>query len=90
MQHTRGMAERAARIESKGDTPLHDAAMFGEIATVEVLVAHKAEVNAVTKAGLTPLDYAMRVGITDDIKAGKAKIVPFLREHGAKTGQELK
>ena len=67
------------------------AAARGDMDTVEFLVSHSAEVNARTKDAETPLDDALHVGFFDNdaSKAGKAKIVPFLRGHGGKSGKEL-
>ena len=41
-----------------GLTPLHKAAQMGQLQSVELLTAEKAEANALDKNGKSPLDYA--------------------------------
>ena len=61
-----------------GLTPLHWAASGGHKEIVELLIANNADVNALSVNGKTPLDWA------------KGEIADLLREHGGKTGEELK
>ena len=65
-----------------GDTPLHNASFKGYKEIAELLIAKGADVNARRDDGKTPLDFAIRGGrlITSDL----------LRQHGGKTGEELK
>jgi ankyrin repeat protein len=67
--------------DANGETPLHDAATFGRIEIVKMLLAHKADVNAVTPEKKTPLDYA--------IEANAENITDLLKQNGGKTGSEL-
>jgi ankyrin repeat protein len=46
--------------DSKGDTPLHDAARYGHKDVVELLLAHNAEINTKGFHGNTPLHVAAR------------------------------
>jgi ankyrin repeat protein len=48
----------------------------------ELLIAKGADVNAKTKRGDTPLDWA--------IKYKRTETADLLRKHGGKTGEELK
>ena len=62
-----------------GWTPLHHA-VYKEV--VELLIAKGADVGAKDDDGTTPLDWADR--------RGRTATVDLLREHGGKTGEELK
>ena len=65
-----------------GTTTLHDAAFSGHKETVELLIAKGADVNVQNDFDQTPLDWA--------IQFKKPEIIPLLRKHGGKTGEELK
>ena len=65
-----------------GTTTLHDAAFSGHKETVELLIAKGADVNVKNDFGQTPLDWA--------IKGKHIKTADLLRNHGGKTGEELK
>jgi len=67
----------------RGWIPLHQAVDQGHALAVEWLIANGADVNARMKGGgFTPLDLAyMRE---------QNGLAAFLREHGGKTGEELK
>ena len=54
--------------------------MAGHKEIIELLIAAGADVNAKTKRGETPLDWAKKYPETADL----------LRKHGGKTGEELK
>ena len=62
-----------------GETPLHWAAKEGNKEVVELLIAKGADVNAKDDVGDTPVDW------TDN-----KELADLLREHGGKTGEELK
>jgi len=68
----------------RGETPLHDAALFGRNEIAELLIANGANMNAIIVSGLnqgkTPLDLA----------SWKTETADLLRKHGGKTGEELK
>ncbi len=60
----------------KGQTALHEAALYNRAAVVECLLRHGLDVNAKSDAGKTPLDLA---------KAGKSKeAIDILLAHGAR------
>ena len=66
-----------------GDTPLHTHAGEGRKEVVEILINAGANLNAKkTLLDHTPLDRAIRFNRTE--------IADLLREHGGKTGEELK
>lgn len=48
--------------DAKGETPLHHAARHGEVAVIELLIAHDADPNAKTPVGATPLHVARAFG----------------------------
>ena len=65
-----------------GGTPLHNAIWKGHKEIVELLIAKGADLNATDVDGETPLNWA---------EEGKHKeIADLLREHGGKTGDEMK
>jgi ankyrin repeat protein len=68
-------AETEAQEERLGERPLHLAAEKGYNDVVELLLAHKAEVDAKTESGETPLYLAAREGHKD--------VVELLLAHGA-------
>ena len=67
-----------------GRTPLHATCAwgYGNKEIIETLIKNGVEINAVDKKGKTALDYAIVNKKEDWIK--------ILREHGAKTGKELR
>ena len=66
--------------DKEGKTPLYHAARWGHTNIAALLIAAGADVNAKDDKGRTPLDRAV----------GYTEIVALLREHGGKTGEELK
>ncbi len=68
--------------DDDGWTPLHFAAVNGHKEIVELLIAKGANVNAKNGSGETPLDWA--------IEKTHTEIADLLRQHGGKTGEELK
>ena len=67
----------AKATDANGMTPLHVAALWGHVGIAEMLLRHRAEVNACNKAGMTPLHGAAMAGHED--------VVAFLAQHGADT-----
>ena len=65
-----------------GTTPLHKSASTGQKEIVELLLANGANVNLTSAFGDTPLDWAVR--------NKKEDVAAILRNHGGKTGEELK
>ena len=61
------------RVLWGGNTPLHEAAIRGDISEVKALLAKGAEVDAKNKYGETPLDLAIDNGHWDVVKAFLAK-----------------
>ena len=51
-----------------GDTPLHLAAYFGDVALSTSLINHQGDINAKNKKGITPLMYAANKGAIDLVK----------------------
>src|ERR1039458_6880749 len=51
--------------DDKGDTPLHDAVIKGHKDVAELLLAHKADVNAKNNDGFTPLSLEAFIGHKD-------------------------
>ena len=76
---TRSLLSQGANIHAKtnkiGNTPLHYAAIFKAHETAEVLLKHRADVNAKSKYGNTPLHYA------ENLKADET--IQVLRNYGA-------
>lgn len=67
-----------------GRTPLHEAALNGEIKTVKFLIASGAKINARNNKGNTPLYYAETKLIGAPAKtAVHVKIAKLLKKHGA-------
>jgi TonB family protein len=54
-----------ANKDFEGATPLHRAASAGHKDVVELLLAHRADVNAIDNNGVTPLHYAASAGHKD-------------------------
>jgi len=53
------------RTDKKSRTPLHIAAVKGNIPIIELLADHKADLNLKDASGLTPLDLAVKYGRMD-------------------------
>jgi ankyrin repeat protein len=84
-QHIAAGTDVNAVLKMGGHTPLHGAVDRNQSEAVEILIARGADINARVsnnKNGATPLDIAKFLG--------RSKIGETLREHGAKTGEELK
>ncbi|MCB1552797.1 MAG: ankyrin repeat domain-containing protein [Xanthomonadales bacterium] len=73
------LIERGAQVDIADDvvhyTPLHHCADRGEVAVIELLIAHGAEVDAARKDGSTPLH--------DAAEGGRREAVSALLRHGA-------
>ncbi len=66
----------------RGSIPLHFTAWQGSKEIAELFIAKRAGVNTKNEDGETPLDWA--------IKDKRTEIAELLRQHGGKTGEELK
>jgi len=67
------------------DISIHRAARDGNIEAVKQHLADGADVNAKSKPGDTPLDFATH----PDNPNASAETANLLRKHGGKTGEEL-
>jgi ankyrin repeat protein len=65
-----------------GNTPLHVAAVWGDVRAIECLLDHGADVNAVGEFGETPLHVAVQIKHSEEIAA---QIIKLLLAHGAST-----
>ena len=70
------------RDKRYGASSLHWAAWCGHLDIVKLIIAARANMNAVNFDGETPLDCANNFS--------QNEIAALLREHGAKTADELK
>ena len=72
--------------QGNGETSLHGAAIYGHKETAELLIKEGADVNPRiligSQQGMTPLDLAIR--------RKRTETADLLREHGGKTGAELR
>ncbi len=71
----RGVDPKSARIPEDGVTALHCACMKGNMEIAGLLLAHKADVNAKTTRGETPLQVAQARGVPE--------LIVLLATHGA-------
>jgi hypothetical protein len=78
-QHLAAGVDVNAKSKQYGQSPLHHAALGGQVGIVELLIENDADINAKTDGGYTPLDWA-----------DNRRIADLLRKHGGKTGDELK
>jgi ankyrin repeat protein len=62
-------------LNNDGETPLHEAAKYGQLDVLRFLVEHKADVNARQYDGATPLHFAAGFGELETVK--------FLLDNGA-------
>jgi ankyrin repeat protein len=74
---------------SKGEMPLHGAALRGADTIVAFLVEKGAQINAKTKQGFTPLDVAMGKSITTQLPVPKESTVALLRKLGGLEGKDV-
>lgn len=65
-----------------GFTALHEAAILGNVTACQLLLDHKADVNMLDKAGMTPLFYA--------VSKNRENVVITLLEHGANFSNQEK
>lgn len=72
--------------DSVGNTPLHHAALKGQIKAVKYLIMKKAAVNAKNMHGLTP----MHMAAMSENKAARMEVVELLAANGAKIDEPSK
>ena len=82
-QHFAAGTDVNAKDDFMGMTILQSAALGGQKEIVEFLIAEGADVNAMGRTFLTPLDTALKASLNKEI-------ADLLRKHGGKTGEELK
>ncbi len=77
------LRRRGSSVDPRGSclwSPLHSAACDGDLEVVQILVELKADINAPSESGQTPLHVT---SCTDVDEANGVKVVRFLLEHGA-------
>ena len=82
LRHLAAGTDADTKDERYGASSLHWAAWCGHLDIAELIIAAKANVNAVNFDGETPLDCATNFS--------QNEIADFLRKHGGKTGEELR
>jgi ankyrin repeat protein len=75
------------RENTQGETALHGAAGRGADTIVQYLVEHSAKLDAKTKRGLTPLDYAEGKNVVAQLPVPHDSTVELLRKLGAPEGK---
>jgi ankyrin repeat protein len=75
------------RENTQGETALHGAAGRGADTIVQYLVEHSAKLDAKTKRGLTPLDYAEGKNVLAQLPVPHDSTVELLRKLGAPEGK---
>jgi ankyrin repeat protein len=74
----------------KGETALHGAAGRGADSIAEYLASKGAKLNAKTKTGLTPLDYAMGKNVVSQLPVPHDSTVALIRKLGGVEGKGAK
>jgi uncharacterized protein len=80
----------AKQVNSRGETALHGACDRGADTIVQYLVDRGVDLNAKTKAGLTPLDYALGKSVVIQLPVPKPSTVALLKKVGGVEGKDLK
>ena len=75
------------QANSKGETPLHGAALRGSDLLVQFLVDHGAALDAKMKQGFTPLDVAMGKSIFGQLPVPHESTVALIRKMGGLEGK---
>jgi uncharacterized protein len=75
---------------AKGETALHGAAGRGADKIVSYLVAQGSHLDAKTKLGLTPLDYAMGKNVVAQLPVPHDSTVALIQKLGGAEGKEVK
>jgi len=75
------------QANSKGETPLHGAALRGADTIVQFLVDHGASLNAKMRQGFTPLDVAMGKSIFGQLPVPHDSTVALIRKLGGVEGK---
>lgn len=78
------------RTDNRGETALHGAADRGADTIVEYLAGQGAQLNAKTKQGLTPLDFAMGKNVRAQLPVPHDSTVALIRKLGGLEGKDVK
>jgi len=78
------------QANTRGETALHGAAGRGADSIVRYLVEHGAKLDAKTKQGFTPLDFAMGKNVVAQLPVPHESTVAVIRKLGGLEGKELK
>jgi ankyrin repeat protein len=78
------------RENNRGETALHGAAGRGADTIVKYLVAQSAKLDAKTKQGLTPLDYALGKNVVAQLPVPHDSTVELVRKLGGVEGKPVK
>jgi len=78
------------RENNRGETALHGAASRGADTIVRYLVEHSAKLDAKSKPGLTPLDYAMGKNVVSQLPVPHDSTVDLIRKLGGSEGKGAK
>ena len=85
----RGLGLDLNQADGRGETALHGAADRGADSIVAYLVKEGAQLNAKTKRGLTPLDFAMGKNVTSQLPVPHDSTVALIRKLGGVEGKDL-
>ncbi len=85
-----GIGPNWNEVNAKGETALHGAAGRGADSIVSYLIAQGAPLEAKTKAGFTPLDYAMGKNVVAQLPVPHDSTVALIRKLGGVEGKEVK
>jgi ankyrin repeat protein len=77
------------RENNRGETALHGAASRGADSIVRYLVEQSAGLNAKTKQGMTPLDYAMGKNVVAQLPVPHDGTVELIRKLGGSEGKPI-
>ena len=78
------------RENNRGETALHGAASRGADTIVRYLVEQSAKLNAKSKQGLTPLDYAMGKNVLSQLPVPHDSTVELMHKLGGVEGKDAK
>ena len=78
------------KVNKRGETSLHGAAARGADLVVQYLVDKGADINAKTKQGLTPLDFALGKATIGQLPVPHDGTVALVKKLGGREGQEIK
>ena len=87
---TVGLGLDINRENDRGETALHGAASRGADTLVQYLADQGASLNAKTKQGLTPLDFAMGKNVITQLPVPHNSTVALIRKLGGVEGKEAK